>query len=203
LKNCWKWTIAERRQKLCWVYRRQTKESGMLWNEAQVLPDEKLKNSEFVPDFSKGFSCFELRQLLRRYQEFKGGFADGRETYINMIFFALHTGVKNIQKLQKIFHNVCSLVNANGIMAKKQNKQTPLSESTSELYRPSDRCFSTKLMPIFPDRGGPRGQSDGSLRPYSWFSRPEPLLPLSSSSSIVLTRLSRPRSRPATSQKIW
>jgi hypothetical protein len=34
-----------------------------------------------------------------------------------------------------------------------------------------------------------RYQRDGSLRPYSRFSRPEPLLFLSSSSSIVLTRL--------------
>jgi hypothetical protein len=38
----------------------------------------------------------------------------------------------------------------------------------------------------------PRGQRDGSLRPYSRFSRPEPLLFLSSSSSVVLTRLSGP-----------
>jgi hypothetical protein len=35
------------------------------------------------------------------------------------------------------------------------------------------------------------------------FSTPEPLLFHSSSSSIVLTRLSGPRSRPPTSQKIW
>jgi hypothetical protein len=49
----------------------------------------------------------------------------------------------------------------------------------------------------------PRGQRDGSLRPYSRFSRPEPLLFLPSSSSIVLTRLNEPRSRPTTSQKIW
>jgi hypothetical protein len=39
--------------------------------------------------------------------------------------------------------------------------------------------------------------------PYSRFSRPEQLLVLSSSSSIVLTRLTGPRSRPTTSQKIW
>jgi hypothetical protein len=34
-------------------------------------------------------------------------------------------------------------------------------------------------------------------------SRPEPLLFLPSSSSIVLTSLSEPRSRPTNSQKIW
>jgi hypothetical protein len=48
----------------------------------------------------------------------------------------------------------------------------------------------------------PRGQRDESLRPYSRLSRPEPLLFLSSSFSIVLMRLSEPRSRPTTSQKI-
>jgi hypothetical protein len=40
-----------------------------------------------------------------------------------------------------------------------------------------------------------RGQCDGSLRSYSWFSRPEPIHSLPSSSSVVLTRLSGPRSR--------
>jgi hypothetical protein len=49
----------------------------------------------------------------------------------------------------------------------------------------------------------PRGQWDGSLRPYSRLSRPQPLLFFSISFSIVLTRLSGPRSRPTTSQKIW
>jgi hypothetical protein len=47
------------------------------------------------------------------------------------------------------------------------------------------------------------GQRDGSLRPYSRFARPDPLLFLPSTSTIVLTKLSRPRSRPTTSQKIW
>jgi hypothetical protein len=42
----------------------------------------------------------------------------------------------------------------------------------------------------------PRGRPDGSLRPYSRLSRPEPLLFLPSSYSIVLTRLSGPRFRP-------
>jgi hypothetical protein len=31
--------------------------------------------------------------------------------------------------------------------------RTPWSESTSELYRPSDRRFSVKLLSTFPDRG--------------------------------------------------
>jgi hypothetical protein len=48
-----------------------------------------------------------------------------------------------------------------------------------------------------------RGERDGSLRPYCRFSRPELLLFLPSSSSIVLTRMSGPRYRPTTCQKIW
>jgi hypothetical protein len=66
--------------------------------------------------------------------------------------------------------------------------------------RPSVRRLLAKLVPTFADRGC---QRNGSLRPYSQISRSEPLLFLSSSSSIVLTRLSGPRSRPTTSQKIW
>jgi hypothetical protein len=57
-----------------------------------------------------------------------------------------------------------------------------------------------KLVPTFVDRV-PRSQRDGSQRPYSRLSRPEALLFLPSSSSVVLTRLSGPRSRPTTSQK--
>jgi hypothetical protein len=49
----------------------------------------------------------------------------------------------------------------------------------------------------------PRGQRDGSLWQYFRLSRPELLYSLSSSSSIVLTRLSGPRSRRTTSQEIW
>jgi hypothetical protein len=57
----------------------------------------------------------------------------------------------------------------------------------------------TTLVPIFADGGC----HNGSLRPYSRFSRPESLISLPSSSSIVLTRQSGPRSRPTTPQKIW
>jgi hypothetical protein len=75
---------------------------------------------------------------------------------------------------------------------------TPWPESESELDLPRDRLMSAKLVPIYAERV-PRAQCDGSL----WLSRPEPLLFLPSSSSIVLTRLSGPRPRPTTSQKIW
>jgi hypothetical protein len=47
-----------------------------------------------------------------------------------------------------------------------------------------------------------RGQHDGSQQPYPRVSRLQPLL-LPRISSIVLTRLSGPHSRPITSQNIW
>jgi hypothetical protein len=62
--------------------------------------------------------------------------------------------------------------------------------------RPSDRRLSAKLVPTFADRGfrvvcatDPYGRILGFCLP--------------SCSSVVLTRLSGPRSRPTTSQKIW
>jgi hypothetical protein len=56
---------------------------------------------------------------------------------------------------------------------------------------------------FFADRWVPRGKGDGSLRQYFRFHKPEQLLCLPDSSSIILMRLSGPRSRPITSQKIW
>jgi hypothetical protein len=75
---------------------------------------------------------------------------------------------------------------------------TPWPQSASDLYRPSDRRLSAKLVPTFCGYRVPRGQRDESLRPYSRISRPEPLLFLPISTSVVLTRLSGPRSRPTT-----
>jgi hypothetical protein len=72
----------------------------------------------------------------------------------------------------------------------------------SELYRPSDRRFSAKLVPTLADRGCRVVSSTNPHGHQFWFSRPEPLF-LWNSSSIILTRLSGPRSRPTTSQKIW
>jgi hypothetical protein len=59
------------------------------------------------------------------------------------------------------------------------NKKTPWSESTSKLYRPSDRRLPAKLVPTFA-HGCHVGQHDGSPRPYSRNSTPEPLHFLSS-----------------------
>jgi hypothetical protein len=75
----------------------------------------------------------------------------------------------------------------------------PWPESASELYRPSDRRLLVKFqflrIEVVP------WSAQRLSRPYR-FSRPEPLLFLSSSSSVELTRLSGPRSRPTPSQRI-
>jgi hypothetical protein len=52
------------------------------------------------------------------------------------------------------FLNFCCLLQKNLSSTNKQtNKQTPWSESTGELYRLSDRCFSAKWLPTFADKG--------------------------------------------------
>jgi hypothetical protein len=83
---------------------------------------------------------------------------------------------------------------SNSIEIRVTKKQTPWPESASELYRPSDSRLSAELLPTFSVKGCRVVHAADSLRQYSRFSRPEPLLFLSSSSSIVLTRLSGPRS---------
>jgi hypothetical protein len=45
------------------------------------------------------------------------------------------------------------------------NNQIPWPDSASELYSPSDRRLSAKLVPTFADRRVQRSQSGGSLRP--------------------------------------
>jgi hypothetical protein len=81
--------------------------------------------------------------------------------------------------------------------------KTAWPHSTSELYRPRDRCLSVKLEPTFFGQRVSLGQRIGSRGRYFRFSTPELLLFFSSSSSIVHRRLSGPHSKPTTSQKIW
>jgi hypothetical protein len=59
-----------------------------------------------------------------------------------------------------------------------------------------------EVVPTFADRGCRVVSATDSHGRYSRLSRPEPLLFLPSSSSVVLTRLSGPCSRPAASRKI-
>jgi hypothetical protein len=88
-------------------------------------------------------------------------------------------------------------------ITKKKQIQTPRPESTSELHQPSERLLSANLVSNFADRGVSRSQSDGSPYDRNLDFQTGAATFLPSSSSIVLTRLSRPRSRPTTCQKIW
>jgi hypothetical protein len=63
--------------------------------------------------------------------------------------------------------------------------------------------MSAKLVPTFADRECRVVSATDIRGRILGFLDTEPLLFLPSSSSIVLTRLSGPRSRPTTSQKIW
>jgi hypothetical protein len=96
-----------------------------------------------------------------------------------------------------------NLVHTNPSYFSNKLRKTPWPESASELHLPSDRRLSAKSLPTFSERGCHVVSAADPLRPYSRFPRPEPLIFLSSISSIVLTRLSRPRSIPTTTQNIW
>jgi hypothetical protein len=113
------------------------------------------------------------------------------------------TGSKSISKLKQNSILNLHVMKRTRTLKRYCIKKIVWLESASELCRPSDSRLSAKLVPTFVVRGASRGQYDGSLQPYSRLSRPEPLLFLPSSSSVVLTRLSGPHSRPTTSQKIW
>jgi hypothetical protein len=53
-------------------------------------------------------------------------------------------------------HNIAELTK------ETKEKQTPWTQSASELYRPSDRRMSANLVPTFAGRGVPRSQRGGS-----------------------------------------
>jgi hypothetical protein len=84
--------------------------------------------------------------------------------------------------------------------AKKINSVARVHKQTIPTERPPLVC---KDSASFCRWMAPRGQHDGSPWLYSQLSRPELPLFLPNSSSVVLMRLSGPRSRPTTSQKIW
>jgi hypothetical protein len=80
----------------------------------------------------------------------------------------------------------------------KKKLKTPWSESASKLYRPNDRRLSAKRLPTCADRGcHVVSVTDPSGRILSVFLTGAAAFP-SSSSSVVLTKLSGPRSRPTT-----
>jgi hypothetical protein len=114
-----------------------------------------------------------------------------------------------VVKLNSVEENimlVCHLVNHTpslGWLIANKIKKTPWLYSSREEHRPSDRRLSAKLVPTFEDKGMSRSQRDWSPTAVFLALYMEPLHFVSSSSSIVLTSLSGPRSRPTTSQKIW
>jgi hypothetical protein len=82
----------------------------------------------------------------------------------------------------------------------KLNSMVWVRERTIPTERPP---FVGEVIANFWGKRVPHGQRDGSLGPYSRFSRQEQLLSLPSSSAVVglLTRPSGPRSRPTNFQK--
>jgi hypothetical protein len=57
-----------------------------------------------------------------------------------------------LSSIELVSSGILSQRDANKAHAAKQN-QTPWSESASQLYRPSDRRLSAKLVPTFVERG--------------------------------------------------
>jgi hypothetical protein len=92
---------------------------------------------------------------------------------------------------RSLFRHETKLVTQSFIM----KKDTALKLTKLRGLRLRERTIPTERPPFV------GGHHDGSLQPHSRFSIPNPLLFLSNSSSIVLKRLSGPRSRPTTSRK--
>jgi hypothetical protein len=91
--------------------------------------------------------------------------------------------------------NPISVMQQEMIVVSYYKKQSPWPESASELYQPSDRHLSAKLVQTFADRGC---HVVSVTDPYGQI-----LSFLKSNSSFVLARLSGPCSRLTTSQKMW
>jgi hypothetical protein len=102
---------------------------------------------------------------------------------------------RNSMQSQNNAHFVCFL--------QSEFNWIPWPQSASELYRPCNRRLA-KLVSTFAARLSHVVSVTDHYWPYSRFSRPEPLL-VPVSSSVVLTSLSVPRSRPAASQNpdLW
>jgi hypothetical protein len=128
-----------------------------------------------------------------------GSFCNKRQALLECGCTKLRIGSIQCNMLQHIIRDVQTLFTCGKVPT---FKKIPWLESASELYRPSDQRLCAKLMPTSAHRGC---RVVRVTDPYGCtrFSRPEQLLFLSSSSSIVLTRLRGPGSRPTTSQKIW
>jgi hypothetical protein len=99
----------------------------------------------------------------------------------------------------KILRNaVYILTNIYGSQGSYTNKTNPVALARKRAIQTERPPLVGEVSVNFSGQRLSRGQRNGSPQTYSRFSRPEPLLFLPSSSSIVLTRLSGPRSRPTT-----
>jgi hypothetical protein len=125
-----------------------------------------------------------------------------RPLFVNNVLCCVITLLCHYLAIAVVYSVIKWLLLSNGAIHQIIYIQLKLN-SASEVYRPCGRRLSMKLVLTFPDRGVPRGERDESLWPYSRLSRPEPLLFLPSSSSVVLISLSGPLSRPTTSLNIW
>jgi hypothetical protein len=129
---------------------------------------------------------------------------------------------RGLTLLSTVFQQVCSYYTSTTRTCNYRQRQAKIKKmfwivstcrSQENLLKPNfvawvrDRTIPTKRPPLVGEVSAnfcgytvPRGHHDGSLRLYSRLSRPEPLLFLPSScSSVVIRRLSGPRSRPTTS----
>jgi hypothetical protein len=108
------------------------------------------------------------------------GFIAKKKMFLKLIRILSKSLLRLKHSFKKIIDNIVTLFtlcsNATNIV-KGDNwtelNLTPWPEPASELYRPSDRRLSAKLVPTLAYRSVPRAQRDGSLRPYSRLSRPE------------------------------
>jgi hypothetical protein len=114
----------------------------------------------------------------------------------------LNTNLARWPQIRQERSNKQHFVWGGGIQTRKQHKTPWL--SVRKWTIPTDwPPRPGKLVPTSAGKAccvdNARGPYDG----YTQFYRPEPLLFLPSSFSIILTRLSGPRSTPTTSRKIW
>jgi len=110
-----------------------------------------------------------------------------------------------VQGMRKTMKNLSMTAS---VMVKTQTRHIPQVSSGATalqgLGRQSGRRRSVKLVPTFVDRGVSHGQRNGSPTAVNLcLPNLDRHLFYSSSSSIDLTRLSAPRSRPTATQKIW
>jgi CBS-domain-containing membrane protein len=126
---------------------------------------------------------------------------------VGVIFSAIQRNVSSPRteggkKNDAACHGTVHMIRDQRVQYSVALQKSPWSESASELYRTSDRSLSAELVSTFGDREchvvsvtDPYGRILDFLDMSRYF--------LSSSSSVVLKRMSGSRSRPTTSQKIW